>query len=404
MTPVVPTIATRIRDRARHHPQGVALREKSLGIWQETTWAGYGDLVERAAHGLLALGVRPGDSVAIQSENRPEWLLADAGAVAARAVTTSLGPSSPATDVEHALHGSGARVLVAEDQEQVDKALAGKAELQDLEWIVYIEPRGVREYAEPSLVSWPDLLGRGEERRREHLRLLDELAAEVSEDDLVAASYTPGTGGPPKRAGLTARDVNLALETVTDGGALPPDPGPGDFALCHLPLSQLAGRLSSAWLSAHAGVQLHFGEPSAGLMRTLREVQPSLFLGAARTWEELRASVETSMASASPVKRRIYELAMRNASAIGRELTAAGGAQSPRTRLRYACGYPFMYRPLRDRLGMRKCRWAVSVSPTAPELLDWFLGLGIPVRENHGLTDLGEGRYPDCTELAGEMA
>jgi long-chain acyl-CoA synthetase len=306
MTPAVATIASRIRDRARSDPRGVALREKCLGIWQETTWAQYGDLVERAAHGLLALGVGHLDRVAIECENRPEWLFADAGAVAARAVTAQLD--------------SGARVLIAEDQEQVDKALAHKAGLPHLEWIVYLEPRGVRDYSEPSLVWWPDLLARGEGHRAEHPGLLDELAVEVRDADPVTPT-------------LTAGDVNAALAR----DAFHPDAGPGDFVLCHLPLSQTASRLSSGWLNAHAGVQLHFGEPSAGLAQTLREVEPSLFLGTPGVWEGLVPGDERR-------PRRLYG------------------------------------RALRKRLGMRKCRSAASVAPLAPELVQRYGLLGIPVR------------------------
>ncbi len=337
MTPVVPTIATRIRERAQRDAQGVALREKSLGIWQETTWAEYRDLVERAAHGLLGLGIRALERVAIQCHNRPEWLVADAGAVAVRGVTIAVDAAAPAAELEQMLRDSGARVMIAEDQEQVDKALAVKAGLPDLEWIVYVEPRGVRDYAEPSLVWWPDLLDRGEEHRDGHPRLLDELAAEVSDDD-------------PVTTGLTVRDVNAALADTR----LHPNPGSRDFVLCHLPLSQVASRLSTGWLNAHAGVQVHFGEPSAGLMHALHEVQPSLFAGVASTWEGLRASVGTESAVPGWPTRRLYRLAIR------------------------------------QRLGMRRCRSAVSVSPVAPDLAEWYRGLGIHLRE--------------CTELTEEVA
>jgi long-chain acyl-CoA synthetase len=327
VTQGVGTIASRIRDRARHDPDGVALREKSLGIWQETTWAEYRDSVERAAHGLLALGIRPRERVAIQTENRPQWLVAEAGAVAARAVAIGVDPASTADELEATLRDSAARVLVAEDQEQVDKALALKDGLPDLDWIVYIEPRGVRDYTEPSLVSWPDLLARGEEHRGEHPHLLDELAGELSADDPVAA-------------GLTAYEVNQALGDT----AVHPDPDSRDFVLCDLPLWQADSRLSTGWLNAHAGVQLHFGEPSAGLVRTLQEVQPSLFAGTAATWEGLRAAIEAKITSPRR-PRRLYALAIRR------------------------------------RLGLRKCRSAVSVSPLAPELAEWYLGLGIRLRE-----------------------
>jgi long-chain acyl-CoA synthetase len=312
VTTQVPTIATRIGDRAERDPHGVALREKSLGIWQETTWTQYRELVERAAHGLIALGVRPRDRVAIRCSNRPEWLVAEAGAVAGRAVMAGLD--------------SGARVLIAEDQEQVDEALAARAGLPDLEWIVYIEPRGVREYADPSLVWWPDLLRRGAEHRAEHPRQLDELAAEVGEDD-------------PLTPELSAGELNLALAAFADAGQLHPNPGPGDFVVCHLPLAQIASRMSSGWLNAHAGVQLHFGEPAADLVHTLNEVEPSLFFGTPGNWERLRASVRTRKRTG-----RLYS------------------------------------RAARKRLGLRKCRSAVSAPPLAPELVDWWAGLGITVR------------------------
>jgi long-chain acyl-CoA synthetase len=345
----VPTIATRIRARAQSDPEDVALREKSLGIWQETKWAGYADLVEHAATGLLALGIRPGEGVGIQCENRPEWLVADAGAVAARAVTIGLDPAAPAEKLEQVLRHSGARVLVAEDQEQVDKALAVKAALPRLRWIVYIEPRGVRDYQEPALVWWPDLLERGGRHRLEHPRALDELAGEVRDNDPVTLAYA--TTGAPTPATVTARDVNVALATLADGGELHPNPRPSDFVLCHLPLWQLAEQLGSGWLNAHAGVQVHFGEPSADPVQTLREVQPSLFLGSQGTWERLRAAVNGGTAPTSRLKRRA----------------------------------------LRNELGLRKCRSAVSTSPPAPELVNWCVALGIPMREVR-------------VELAGERA
>jgi long-chain acyl-CoA synthetase len=288
---MVPTIATRIRERAGSDPRRVAFREKTLGIWQETTWAEYGDLVERAAHGLLALGVRPGDRVAIESSNRAEWVVSEAGALAARAVPAALD--------------TGARVLIAEGQEQVDRALDTEPKL---ERIVYIEPRGVRDYAEPSLVWWADLLARGAEHRAEHPRLLDELAGRVDEDDPVTPEFTAG-------------QVNEAL-----AAPLHPDPGPRDFVLCHLPLELTASRLGSSWLNADAGVQLHFGEASEGLVRTLNQVEPSLFLATPDVWATLRAQ-----------------------------------------------------RARRRRLGLRKCRSAVTTAPIAPELSDWYRGIGIEV-------------------------
>ena len=113
---------TRIREHATRMPQAVALRDKDMGIWREWTWATYWEHIELAGHALLALGVAPGDRVAIHSENRPEWLIADMGALAVRAASVGIYPTSPAAEVGYLLGDSGARILVAEDQEQVDKA------------------------------------------------------------------------------------------------------------------------------------------------------------------------------------------------------------------------------------------------------------------------------------------
>ena len=131
----ISTLATRVRGWAERVPDRVALREKDLGIWRDITWRDYWERVEQVAHGLVELGVEPGDRVAIQSENRPEWLFADVGAVAARAATMGIYPTNPAAEVEYLLRDSGAKVLIAEDQEQVDKALAVKARCPDLRWI-----------------------------------------------------------------------------------------------------------------------------------------------------------------------------------------------------------------------------------------------------------------------------
>ena len=151
------TPALRIREHARHRPGAVALRDKHFGVWRPWTWAHYWDQVELFGHALLALGVQPGDRVGIHSENRPEWLVADMGALAVRAASVGLYPTNPAAEVGYLLADSGAVVLVAEDQEQVDKALEVIGDCPDLRSIVYLEPRGIRgRYDDPRLLSWDD--------------------------------------------------------------------------------------------------------------------------------------------------------------------------------------------------------------------------------------------------------
>src|SRR2546422_3778297 len=163
------TIATRVRDRARAMPDRIALREKDFGVWQEVSWADYWERAEVVGHALLALGVEVGDRVAIQSENRREWLYTDVGTVSVRAITMGLYPTNPPPEVEYLLKHSGSRLLIAEDQEQVDKALAVIDTLPELERIIYVEPRGIRRrYDHPALLSWDDFLLLGKQHREEY--------------------------------------------------------------------------------------------------------------------------------------------------------------------------------------------------------------------------------------------
>jgi long-chain acyl-CoA synthetase len=382
------TVPGRIREWARRVPDRVALREKRLGIWQDLTWREYWENVELVAHGLMALGVEAGDRVAVHSENRPEWLFADAGAVAARAITMGLYPTNPAPEVEYLLKDSGSTVLIAEDQEQVDKALAVKANLPNLRWIVYIEPRGVRTYDDPSLIWWPDLLERGREHRDANPTLLEEHLARIEEEDVVTLIYTSGTTGPPKGAMLTARNVSFAIEILVNGGGFFQEPGSKDVTLSYLPLSHVAERIATEWVNAEAGTLVHFAESIETVQPNLREVQPTIFFAVPRIWEKIHATVEIRMASASWLKRANYRFWMRRAEKIGAALAANGGAHTTSTRLRYALGWPFLYRKLRDAMGLRKCRFAASgAAPIAPEVLQWFFGVGVVIHEIYGMTE-----------------
>ena len=279
----VATVASRIRGRALDTPDGVALREKRFGIWQQVTWRRYWEQVELAAHGLASLGVEPGDRVAIHSENRPEWLYADVATMALRAMTVGLYPTNPPAEVAYLLADSGAKVLVAEDQEQVDKALEVSGQLPGLERIVYVEPRGVRTYDDPALLSWEELLELGRAHRERHPGLLEELAAQVAGDDVVTLIYTSGTTGPPKGAMLTVANIDFAISTLVDGDGFFEGAGPGDVTLSYLPLCHVAERIATEWENAAAGTQVHFAESIDTVQDNLREVQPTLFFAKSRS-------------------------------------------------------------------------------------------------------------------------
>ena len=220
------TVVTRIRDRAAATPTDVAMRSKDFGLWQETSWAEYWDEIQDVAHALLALGVARGDRVAIQSENRKEWLTVDLGAVAIGAATVGIYPTNPAAEVVHLLSDSAAKVLLSEDQEQVDKALEVSDQTPDLQTIVYVEPRGVRgRYDDGRLLFWEEFLTRGREHRAAHPGAVDDAMAQTRPEDLMTLIYTSGTTGLPKGAMLSVANVEATIEALTGPGLVEPPAG-----------------------------------------------------------------------------------------------------------------------------------------------------------------------------------
>ncbi|MFT5221781.1 MAG: long-chain acyl-CoA synthetase [Glaciecola sp.] len=388
MTDVV-TIPQRVRDWARLAPRAVAMREKSYGVWRDITWFEYHDQVELVAHGLLELGVQRGDRVAIHAENRPEWLFVDVATVAIRAVNMGLYPTNPTAEVQYMLRDAGARILVAEDQEQVDKVIDILDDLEHLEHVIHFETRGVREYDHPKLISWEDFLERGRAHREANPGLVQELMASAEADDLVTLIYTSGTTGPPKGAMLTAANVDFASRLLVEGGGFyDPPAGPQDVTLSYLPLCHVAERAATEWLNAQAGCVVHFAESIETVPDNLREVQPTLFFAVPRIWEKMAATIQIRMAAASRFKKANYTFWMKRAQEIGSTLMANGGVHTSRTKLLARLGEPLLFRAMRDRLGMRLIRDASSgAAPIAPEILTFFAGIGVPIREIYGMTE-----------------
>ncbi|MFC5814675.1 AMP-dependent synthetase/ligase [Nonomuraea harbinensis] len=392
-TPVAATLTslvTRVRDRAAATPHAVAMRHKDFGIWKEVTWADYWSRVELVGHALLALGVEPGDRVAIHAENRPEWLYGDLGTVAARGVTVGLYPTNPPAEVAYLLADSGAKILIAEDQEQVDKALAVIGECPELRHVVYIEPRGIRgRYTDPRLMPWEELLALGARHREAYPGALDGRTAGARPDDVATLIYTSGTTGPPKGVMLTVGNIEFGVETlVLGGGFADPPPSPRDLTLSYLPLCHVAERAFTVWFNAGAGIQVNFAESIDTVQANLREVQPTILFGVPRIWEKVLAQVDIRLGSASPVKRATGRFWLRVADRIGDTLVRTGGTHTAATRLLYAAGWVFCYRALRERLGMRRVRYAASgAAPIAPDVLQFYMGIGIPMHEVYGMSE-----------------
>ncbi len=381
---------TRIRDHARTMPDAVALRDKHFGIWREWTWASYWEHVEAVGHACLALGIEPGDRIAIHSENRPEWLIADMGAMAARSASVGVYPTNPAAEVGYLLGDSGARLIVVEDQEQLDKTLEVLGASPTLEHIVYLEPRGIRgRYEHEQLMSWEELVDLGRTHREQHPDALADVLAAQTDDDLATLVYTSGTTGPPKGAMLTVANVEFAIRIlVSEGAFTDPPPGPKDLSLSYLPLAHVAERIFSTWFNAGAATQVNFAESIETVPANLREIQPTILFGVPRIWEKQLAGIEQRLSGASWLKRKVGAFWLKVADGLGQRLVESGGVHTMSSRLLYGIGWVCYYRTLKDRLGMREVRYAASgAAPIAPDVLRFFMGIGVPMHEVYGMTE-----------------
>ena len=335
---------------AAERPQDAAIREKHRGVWRELTWERYAERARNAGLGLLELGVDAGDKIAVQSENRPEWLLADVGAQGVGAVVTGIYPTSPAAEVEYLLDHSESVVAVVEDEEQLDKVLAVRDRLSALRHVVLVDPRNVKGLDDPKVLTWEQLEELG---ARRDAREWDERVERLQAGDTAIIVYTSGTTGPPKGAMISHANLLAAADVFLQVY----DVGPKDEVLSYLPLSHIAERLFSVVNALAAGYVVNFGEGGESFAQDLRDVQPTFFLGVPRVWEKMMASVEIRMGDASRLKRAVH----------GRRLLKG---------------------PLREKLGLSRCRNAVSgAAPIAPQVLEYFRALGVPIREGYGQTE-----------------
>jgi long-chain acyl-CoA synthetase len=368
------------------------MREKDFGIWREYTWEQTWDLIEVAAHGLLALGVDVGDRVAIHSEDRPEWVILDLATVAVRAITVGLYPTNPLAEVEYLVGDCTPRVFFAEDQEQADKILeVDPVTVASVEKILYAEPRGFGDYADPRLLLWDDFLEIGREHREADPDAVSARMAAAADNDIMTLVYTSGTTGPPKGAMLSNTNAAFAIEQVVGYPHRIPDgtgPNNKDLIVTYLPLCHVAERIFSTWTLVGAGPSLNFAESIDTVSENLREIQPTIFFAVPRIWERLHAAVFIRGNDATWFKRMNLRLGMKLASAIGREKVAHGGEHTLKSRLLYAVGQPLVFRAMKERIGLRRCRYAASgAAAIAPEVLEFFIGIGVPVFELYGMTE-----------------
>ena len=372
-------LPAKLLEHSQTRPNDVAMRHKRLGIWKEFTWEEYLNKVVSVSLGFYELGVREGDKVAIHSENRPEWVFADLAAQTLGSVSVGIYPTSPASEVEYLLSHSEASVLVVEDEERLDKALDAWDRLEKLQKIVVIDPRGVKELNDPRIITFEDLLDLGDLVVG---KSFEEMTKTITSSETAIIVYTSGTTGPPKGAMITHE--NLRFAAITWG--LVYEYRKNDEVLSYLPLCHVAERVISVANAVYHGYVVNFGEDTNSFTEDLREVQPTFFLGVPRVWEKMLAAVQIRSNDATWLKRSLFNFWIKQGGLLlQRRLKNKSTFIDS---IWFGIGWLFVFRSLKKRLGMMRVREALSgAAPIAPQVLEFLMSVGVPVREGYGMTE-----------------
>jgi long-chain acyl-CoA synthetase len=365
----------------------VALRHKRLGIWCEITWAEYRQRVTHAALGLRALGLRPGDRVAIIGENAPEWLIADLAVQCAGGVSVGIYTTNSAAQSGWVVEHAEAGILILEGEEQLDKWLQFRSRTPLLRHVVAWDMTGLRDFDDPALLTFDTLLALGRDAEAgAGPEPLAALAAAVRPQDDALIIYTSGTTGEPKGARLTHANVAWTSRTYVESDpAL--RPGPDDEVLSFLPLCHVYERMTSVWAPLRAGYTVNFVERPETVAANLREVAPTLAHGVPRLWEKYAATVRLRLDDAGWLKRTVAGLALRVGAARA-ERTLSGRPVPLPLRAAAAIAEVLVLGKLKKRLGLHRARNAVTgAAPISPDVLRFYHALGVPLGEGYGMTE-----------------
>lgn len=360
-----------------------AIREKDLGIWQTLTWSDVTNHVRLTAHGLAALGIKPGMHVAVIGENRPRLYIAMMAAQALGAIPVPLYQDAVAQEMVYVLQDASVTVAVVEDQEQVDKMLEVRDQCPDLAHIVYDDPRGLRHYADPMLRSYDQLTSLGREHAEQHPEFFENAIAAVQPHDPAAMFYTSGTTGKPKGVVLTHHALIDRARAVADLERLTDQ----EDVLAYLPPAWIGQNMFSYTQLLVSGFTVNHPESPETVSIDMRDIGPTYYFAPPRVLEGLLTHVMIRMEDAGRLKRGVFHACMKLARRVGVRILD-GESVSLWDRLRYAVGNVLIYGPLRNALGMSRVRVAYTAGEAiGPDLFVFYRSIGINLKQLYGSTE-----------------
>jgi long-chain acyl-CoA synthetase len=378
------TLPRYLLTNAQKHPNRPAIREKDRGIWQTYTWRQYHDHVRDIALGLASLGFARGDKLSVIGDNRPRLYWAQVAAMCLGGVSVPVYQDSIAKELAYVLDHAEVSVVVAEDQEQVDKILALKEQLPALKVIIYEDARGMSQYSATNLRSLEQVEEAGRRLRAEKPGHFEAEIERGRPDELALIAYTSGTTGNPKGAMLTHANMVETGHTLIRVEDIRLD----DNWLAYLPMAWVGDSLYTLAMNLMVGFTVNCPESPETVQRDLRELGPTAVLAPPRIWENMLTSVQVRASDAPRLKRWVFETS--RAAAERAEILRSEGKPVPAgIRLRLALGEFFVYGPVRDQLGLRRARWAYTGgAPLGPDTFRFFRAFGVNLKQVYGSTEL----------------
>lgn len=362
-----------LRLNAREHGGEIALREKDLGLWRIFTWNDYQKRTHDFALGLVELGLKRGEVIGIIGDNRPDWVAAEIATHAIGAMSLGLYRDVLDEEAAYLLSYGEARLVFAEDEEQVDKLLALADRAPNLKHIVYSDPRGMRKYDDPRLMEAEKLAAMGRDRAAREPGLYDRLVDATGGEDVAILCTTSGTTANPKLAMLAAGRVLKHCATY-----LAFDPkGPDDEYVSVLPLPWIMEQVYALGKALLCRMKVNFVEEPETMMHDFREIAPTFVLFAPRLWESIAADVRAGVMDSSPLKQKLFDIGMK----AGLSALAQGK--------RSLFADQLLFRALRDRLGFTRLRSAATGGAAlGPDTFKFFQAMGVPLRTLYGQTEM----------------
>ena len=377
----------RVKELGERFPENIALRNKEFGIWNEISYLDFWNRCTYLASALMSYGVNKGEKVAVHSENRPEWFISDLGIQAAGAVTVGLYPTNPKSEVEYLLGHSETVILFAEDQEQVDKALAVRENLPSLKLIVYFDKKGMYKYDSEYLVSFEEFLEIGKEKLDLNIGQITQTIDNIQDDDLALLVYTSGTTGPPKGSMITHGNLKWVSGNLVTTVFVESVNTKNPQFLSYLPLCHIFARLTDLLIATQLIATINFSESTDTVQADLVDIQPDFFPAVPRIWERMYSMSLVKMRDATFFKKLLFEFSLKLGNlATERRINKSFDDLLAKGLLFIA--HILSFRTLKKKLGLSKISFAISgAAPIGPEVLKFFMALGVPIFEAYGMTE-----------------